>query len=128
MAIKTVTVSVHCKKNGKLSLDVDNWEVRGKKANADELEWKCEAITNNGTMKWIRIENPGSAANWPFTATPPDARYVGTPSQPATSGPLRVDYVKSPIPVRYGITVCFADDTDPNAERYAYIDPDMVFD
>ena len=128
MAIKTVTVSVHCKKNGKLSLDVDNWEVRGKKADADELEWKCVAVANCGTMKWIRIENPGSAANWPFAATPPDARYVGKPGTPATSGPLRGSYVASPIPVRYGITVCFADDTDPNAERYAYIDPDMVFD
>lgn len=128
MAIKTVMVSVHCKKNGKLSLDVDNWEVNGTKSAGDELKWKCEAKADGGTMKWIRIENPGSAANWPFAATPPAAQYVGTPTTPATSGPLRGDYLASKIPVRYGITVCFADDTDPTAERYAYIDPDMVFD
>lgn len=128
MATETVMVTVHCKKNGKLSIDVGNWEVKGKVSAKDELQWECKANPDAGEVKWIRIENPFSAANWPFKATPPDPTYIGKPGYPAKSGPLKDGWKTSKTPIRYGITVCFADDADPTAERYAYIDPDMVFD
>lgn len=128
MATKPVTVTVHCKQNGKLSIEVDNWEVKGRKSNNDDVQWSCFAKPGDGAVKWIRIDNPGNAIDWPFAAKPPDQRYIARPNQPATSGPLDPAYVPSSNPIRYGITVCFTDDNDPTTDRYAYIDPDMVFE
>lgn len=127
MATHSVTVKMHCRKKGKLSVEVDRFEVKGK-ASGDDVSWGCVADAGAGTVNWIRIENPGSAIDWPFLVKPPSPNYVGFPNQPATSGGIDPTYVPSTNPIRYSITVCFTEDSNPTVDRYAYIDPDMVFD
>ena len=131
----TVTVTVKCKKNGGLSISVDNWEVHGScKQNAEvEIEWVLKALgPNDGRVQWMRIENPGSAFDWPFQSPPPATRLVADPTTgfKATSGPYKAGWQPSTVPVRYGLTICFSDDTttNPPVQRYAYIDPDMVIE
>lgn len=129
--IFTIEVRVKCKKNGGFSVSVDDWEKKSKVSDAPEYQWELKSIVEGGQdtskVKWMRIENPFSAANWPFAKTPPDPTYIAYPGVPAKSGPLKGTYVGSGIATRYSITICFEDDTG-GAERYAYIDPDMVID
>ena len=128
----TITVRVKCKPNGGFSVSVDDWQHKVKKADDPRIEWDLQAQVENGqptaVVKWMRIENPFSSSDWPFTATPPDATYIAKPGANAKSGSLKAGWVPDPNKaIRYTITICFSDAAN-SPERYAYIDPDMVID
>lgn len=131
--VSTITVHVKCKNKGGFSISIDDWEEHVKKSESGEIEWELKSAVENGNntarVKWMRIENPFSGTDWPFVAEPPDKTYIAKPGANAKSGPVKPGWPvsASPPPARYGLTICFGDDSG-GPDRYAYIDPDMVID